>query len=128
MEEREEQQGRFGGFWFFVPYGFSGWGGQFRLTVRGFANLRDGHRRLRSCLSATAVTGEQVWRRERIATEAANPLLYAVAVSVLASGLARTARPRIARFDFTSANDLQAREVLSKWINPASVGRKPHFR
>jgi len=31
-----------------------------RLTARGFTNLRDGHRRLRFCLSATAVTDEQV--------------------------------------------------------------------
>ena len=31
-----------------------------RLTARGFTNLRGGHRRLRLCLSATAVTTERV--------------------------------------------------------------------
>ena len=30
------------------------------ITARGFTNLRDGHRRLRLCFSATAVTDERV--------------------------------------------------------------------
>ncbi|MBI4595294.1 MAG: hypothetical protein HY730_02835 [Candidatus Tectomicrobia bacterium] len=66
-----------------------------RLTSRGFANLRGGHRRLRSCSSATAVTDEQVGRRERLATVAANLLLAAVVASVLASGPAREGRAAI---------------------------------
>ena len=36
-----------------------------RLTARGFTNLRGGHRRLRSCFSATAVTTERVARRAK---------------------------------------------------------------
>ena len=63
----------------------------------GFTNLRGGHRRLRLCFFATAVTDERVADRlsdDQREERSVKPLLCAVAISVQPPALPRTAGPK----------------------------------
>ena len=70
------------------------------LTAAGLRTCSEGTT-LALLPSASGVTKLQVARRERLRTEAVNPLLYAVVGSVLPPALPRTARPPIALHSYS---------------------------